>query len=77
MAINAGETSKRILKFLKRNPLNLRIQVDPDSSTTPQGEVQSKPTGLVLDRRGSIAVRVVGEQPWDGPDIGEQIMGDR
>lgn len=54
LAISAGDTKKKIKKFIRKNGFNFDILMDKDRSVSKKWGVNSLPVTLVLDENGKI-----------------------
>jgi thiol-disulfide isomerase/thioredoxin len=65
VAINVGESSKDIKRFLARSPSDLVFLLDEQSKVSTAWDVRALPTAYVVDKQGRIAMRVIGGLEWD------------
>ena len=65
VAINVGEGSQEIRRFLDRSPSDLVFLPDQESKIAGAWDVRALPTAYVVDKRGRIAMRVIGGLEWD------------
>lgn len=73
LAVNVGEEKAAVQRFLKDYPIDFTVLYDLPGESMAQWQLQNLPSTLILDRKGDIAYRVVGEKEWDDPDILQQI----
>ena len=77
LAVNSGESTKRIQRYLKRNPTALLVLLDQKTRATAEWQVESLPTSFIVDPSGQIVMRLIGEADWDDPALLERIRGYR
>ena len=65
VAINVGESTKDIKRFLARSPSDLVFLPDAASKVGSAWDVRALPTAYVVDKQGRIAIRVIGGLEWD------------
>ena len=65
VAINVGEDSSDIKRFLAGTPINLLFLPDQKSRVATAWEVSALPTAFVIDKQGRVAIRVIGGLEWD------------
>ena len=65
VAINVGEDSRDIKRFLARSPSDLLFLPDQESKIAMAWDVRALPTAFVIDKQGRVAIRVVGGLEWD------------
>ncbi|MEW8030399.1 MAG: TlpA disulfide reductase family protein [Candidatus Thiodiazotropha sp.] len=65
LAINLGDDAEAIRDFLIDFPIDFPVLLDHRGRTSQRWQVRGLPTTFVLNRRGEIIRRVVGEREWD------------
>lgn len=66
VSVNVGETPAVVTDSLGHRKVTYPILLDPESATSRLYGVVGLPTTFVLDRTGSVAVKVLGEIDRDG-----------
>jgi thiol-disulfide isomerase/thioredoxin len=66
VSVNVGETPAAVTDSLGHRKVTYPILLDPESATSRLYGVVGLPTTFVLDRTGSVAVKVLGEIDRDG-----------
>ena len=69
IAINMGEKPAAIRRYLKDQPLDLQILLDPDARTAGDWGVEGLPVTFVVDPEGRIAYKALGAREWDDPTL--------
>jgi peroxiredoxin len=69
LAVNAGETREQVARFLDHYPVSFPLLLDRDSIAMAEWHVQAMPTSYVVNRDGSVILRVIGEYAWDSPEM--------
>lgn len=69
LAVNVAEPVRRVQAFLARQRLTFTALLDPDSVAFHAWQVSVLPTSFLVDRRGLVRLRQVGELDWDDPDL--------
>ncbi len=67
IAINMGEKPEAVRRYLEKQPLELRILLDPGGVTAGDWGVQGLPVTFVVDPQGRIAYKAMGTREWDDP----------
>ncbi|MES9940263.1 MAG: TlpA disulfide reductase family protein [Candidatus Thiodiazotropha sp. 6PLUC2] len=75
LAINLGEEAEAVNAFLNDYPIDFQVLLDYQGRISQRWGVRGMPTTFVLNRRGKIIYKVVGEREWDDPVIHKQIEG--
>ncbi|MCG8487760.1 MAG: TlpA family protein disulfide reductase [Chromatiales bacterium] len=73
LAINLGEDREAVSAFLHDYPIDFEVLMDERGRISQRWRVKALPTTLVLNKRGQIIYRVVGEREWDQPALIELI----
>jgi peroxiredoxin len=66
VSVNVGETKAVVKESLRHHKVTYPVLLDTDSATARLYGVVGLPTTFVLDRTGSVAVKVLGEIDRDG-----------
>ena len=69
LAVNAMESEKEVLAFMKDNGLSFPAALDADGKVGSAYGIQAIPTTFILDRDGKIVVRFVGSIDWDTEEL--------
>ena len=67
VTINMGEKPEAVRRYLKQQPLQLQILLDPGGRTAGEWGVQGLPVTFVVDPEGRIAYKAIGAREWDDP----------
>ncbi|MES9860970.1 MAG: TlpA disulfide reductase family protein [Candidatus Thiodiazotropha sp. LLP2] len=73
LAINLGEEVDAVKAFLNDYPIDFQVLFDYHGRISQRWRVRGMPTTFVLNRKGKIIYKVVGEMAWDDPIIQKQI----
>jgi len=73
LAVNVGEDARRVRETLRRLDYRGMVLLDKDSTAFDAWDVEVLPTSFVVDGRGRMRLRVVGELDWDDKDIDRMI----
>lgn len=73
LAVSTDKTSSGVRDFLSKHPVDFPVLMDSDSKVSRQFKVFSLPTTFLLDKRGVIRQRFLGEEEWDSPAMREKI----
>ena len=65
LALNVGEHEKRVKHFAKRMKFNLPVLLDISSKVFNEWKVKIMPTSFLIDARGRVRYRVLGNPGWD------------
>jgi thiol-disulfide isomerase/thioredoxin len=66
VSVNVGEAKGVVDEFLRRKQVTYPVLLDPDSAAARRYGVVGLPTTFVLDRTGTVAVKILGEVDRDG-----------
>jgi len=69
LAVNVGEQKYRVWKFVKLVNFGLPVLLDERKDTFNAWGLSVLPTSFLLDRKGNIRYRVVGDIEWDNEEI--------
>ncbi len=73
LAVNVGEDARRVRETLRRLDYRGIVLLDKNSMAFDAWDVEVLPTSFVVDGRGRIRLRVVGELDWDAKDFDRVI----
>lgn len=68
LAINVGEKKYRVRKFSKLINLDLPVLLDTGSETFNEWGVKTLPTSFLIDTKGNVVHRVLGNPGWENDD---------
>lgn len=75
IAVNAGETEGRIVRFLSRHGLqDLPVMIDPDRKAMVEWRVAGLPSAYVVAADHRIRYAVLGEIDWDDKDVQRRVQ---
>jgi len=69
LAVNVGEQKYRVWKFIKLVNFDLPVLLDTRKNTFDAWGASVLPTSFLLDRKGNIRYRVVGDVEWDSEEV--------
>ncbi|MDR0447382.1 MAG: TlpA family protein disulfide reductase [Treponema sp.] len=69
LAVNCRETEPEVIAFMRNNNLSFPAALDIDGRVSTSYGIQAIPTTFLVDREGSIILRLVGSIDWDAPKI--------
>ncbi|MEJ2455210.1 MAG: TlpA disulfide reductase family protein [Candidatus Thiodiazotropha sp.] len=73
LALNLGEELGAVRGFLRNYPIDFPVLLDLNANVSDRWELTALPTTFVLDVRGRIVYRVIGEREWDSEPLLRQI----
>jgi len=65
LAVNMAESQKRAAQSVRRLGYRLPVLLDPQGDVFHQWGGRMLPTSYILDRRGNIRYRILGDAEWD------------
>jgi peroxiredoxin len=65
LAVNLQEPPDTIRKFVDELGLTFDVVLDPTGEITRNYSVNNLPLTYLIDKRGMIVARAIGERPWD------------
>lgn len=71
--VAVGDDPGSVADFGAAQDLHFPLLPDPDRDAVAGWDVSVLPTTDVVDKRGRIALRVIGDAPWDAPPLLEQV----
>ncbi|WP_159591396.1 TlpA family protein disulfide reductase [Chelativorans xinjiangense] len=75
LAVNLGDTSERIGRFLDQiDDDGLSVLTDLASSLASAWHIRGLPVSYVLDPAGQVRYAVMGSLEWDSPAIRDQLL---
>ncbi|MEW8187236.1 MAG: TlpA disulfide reductase family protein [Candidatus Thiodiazotropha endolucinida] len=74
LAINLGDDAEAVKEFLNDFPIDFPVLLDHRGRISQRWQVRGLPTTLVLNRRGEIVYRAVGEREWDDAALLHQLQ---
>ena len=69
LAVNVGEAKYRVWKFVKLINFGLQVILDTRKNTFNSWGLSVLPTSFLLDRKGNIRYRVIGDVEWDSEEV--------
>jgi len=71
LAINVGEDRPTVLEFLQELPVTPHFSTlfDDEKIAANDWQIRNLPTTFILDPKGNIRYRAVGERAFDHPDV--------
>jgi peroxiredoxin len=76
LAINVGEERQAVEAFVEDYPIDFRVLLDSDGEIGRRWGVRGLPTTFIIDPRGEIVYRVVGERNWDDLTLPRHVFTD-
>jgi thiol-disulfide isomerase/thioredoxin len=73
LAVNYGESEARVSEFLKRHPMDFPILLDPNQDAARAWRVRILPASFLVDARGRLGYRVIGELDWATDEARETV----
>lgn len=73
LAINVGEDKEAVAAFTKDHPIDFQVLLDSRGTVSQRWQILGMPTTIIVDTRGFIAHRIVGDREWDSPELLAQI----
>jgi len=74
LAINIGENDDTIFTFSAEYEMDFPILMDKDSRVIRSWPVSALPTTYVVDRKGRLAYRAIGDRQWDNKELIKLIL---
>lgn len=71
--VNSKESAETIKKFLEKEPLTLPILLDPTGKMGKLFGLWVHPTTYIVNRKGLIVYRAIGQIEWTGPEATSAI----
>lgn len=73
LAVNVGEDTETVFRFLADYPVSFPILFDRPGKTTDEWPILGLPTTFVIGPRGHIIYRAIGGRDWDDPALLNRI----
>ena len=73
LAVNLGEEADAVEAFLNDFPIDFPVLIDQRGIYSQRWGVRALPTTFVLNPRGEIVYRILGEKVWDDPSLLAQV----
>lgn len=73
VAVSTDRSASPVKDFLGKNPVDFPVLMDSNSKAAKQFKVFSLPTTLLLDKKGAIVQKYLGEEEWDSANIRDKI----
>lgn len=73
LAVNLGEEPEAVEAFLNDFPIDFPVLIDQRGIYSQRWGVRALPTTFVLNPRGEIVYRILGEKVWDDPSLLAQV----
>jgi peroxiredoxin len=75
LAISVDATEKPVLSFISEKKLALPVLMDKSKEVYFDSyAVMGLPATFIIDRRGVLIEKIMGEQEWDSPKMKEKIL---
>ncbi|HEY9018846.1 TlpA disulfide reductase family protein [Thiomicrospira sp.] len=74
LAVNLAEQIEEFEPFLKANPVNFPVLVDPQGQAIKDWRIMAYPTTYLIDKQGQIRYGLFGGTEWDQPHHVERIQ---
>jgi len=69
LAVNMAEESDAVLEFTNNNEVNFTILLDSTGKASAQWPMKGLPTTFIVDAKGNIVYRAIGEREWSQTEI--------
>jgi peroxiredoxin len=74
LAISTDDSEKPVQSFIKAKAIAFPVLIDKDQQVFyDRYTVLGLPTTFIIDRDGIIREKILGDRPWDGPDMKAKI----
>ncbi|MBE0494566.1 MAG: TlpA family protein disulfide reductase [Thiomicrospira sp.] len=74
LAVNLAEQLEDFEPFLKANPVNFPVLLDPQGQAIKDWRIMAYPTTYLIDKKGKIRYALFGGTEWDQPHHIERIQ---
>lgn len=71
--VAVGDAPESVAEFGSTQGLRFPLLPDPERETLATWDVSALPTTAVVDKRGRIAFRVIGDAAWDKPPLSDHV----
>lgn len=72
VSVDRGDKNK-VLDFIRSGGYTFKVLLDSDGSAADKYSVTSIPATFIIDKKGTIVSRVIGERDWAGDDIVKEL----
>ncbi len=73
IAIAMGDSLTDIIRYKNKNPVDFALLSDRDNTVSTRWSVPALPTSYIVNQKGEVIIRIIGEYEWDNPDFLEEI----
>jgi len=74
LAISTDDSEKPVQSFIKAKAIAFPVLIDKDQQVYfDRYAVLGLPTTFIIDRDGIIREKILGDRPWDAPEMKEKI----
>lgn len=73
LAINVGEDQQAVSAFIEDYPIDFGLLLDSYGNISQRWQVRGLPTTFILNPKGEIVYRVVGDREWDDVNLLQQV----
>jgi len=73
IAVSTDRSASSVKDFLSKKPVELPVLLDSESKVSRRFKVFSLPTSFLLDKKGVIVQKFLGEEEWDSPEMKKKI----
>ncbi|MCU7803898.1 MAG: TlpA family protein disulfide reductase [Candidatus Thiodiazotropha sp. (ex Lucinoma borealis)] len=73
LAINVGEDQQAVSAFIEDYPIDFGLLLDSYGNISQRWQVRGLPTTFILNAKGEIVYRVVGDREWDDASLLQQV----
>lgn len=74
LAISFKEPEDLVKDFQKEFKLSFPVQFDPQGKVSDKYEFRGHPVTFLIDRKGFLVGRVMGERDWSSPEAKAVVM---
>ncbi len=68
-----GDDPQQVAEYGRRNDLRFPLLPDPEKSVTDHWSVAVLPTTDIIDKRGRIAFRMIGDAAWNATPMRQRL----
>jgi len=72
VSVDRGDKNK-VRDFIRSGGFTFKVLLDGDGSAADKYSVTSIPVTFIIDKKGTIVSKVIGERDWAGDDIVEEL----
>jgi len=73
LAVSIDDSDEPVIQFLKDHPLDFRVLRDGKADVAVKYKVFAYPTTFLIDRKGIIRDKYIGETDWLDPEVLQNI----